>query len=353
MPGVAGSEMKYALKKAPAWGTPVACGANNGILCLPTGVRQGDAALEVDDSQGLFWSQDGTVGPVKVDGDLPLYLRYDGCDLLLALFMGTAGVPATHAAGTISKDYTYALADNTDGLFATFARHWKNYVEEIRSLKVVAITLKGERGKPLQLIAKCIGDAAVQDGTNTTTTFNSVTIAETANRIMYSQGIFRSNAQSAGALASPTNDIAPSSFELTATRKASGQYTGLTIGSGIAIRDVIDEPTNDGMPEITLKLTFPRHTAKTRLTDLGADNRLKMDLTFTGGLIEGAIPRLFKIELPHLQYKSVDIVDEAGNIKEPVEFICHGCSVAPTGMATLTKPFRFSGTNKLATNPLA
>lgn len=352
MPGVAGIEMKYGLKKATTWNTPVACGALNGLLCLPTGIRAGDAAVEVDDSQGLFWSADGVQGPIKVEGDLPLYLRYDGCDLLLALFMGVAGVPSLHAGGTLSKDYTYALADNTDGLFATFARHWKNYVEEIRSLKIVALTLKGERGKPVQLIAKCIGDASVQDGTNTTTTFNNVTIAETANRIMYSQGVFRMNDQTAGALGAG-NVITPNSFELTATRKASGQYNGATIGSGTAIRDVIDEPTNDGMPEVTLKLTFPRHIAKTSLTELGTDLRKKMDITFTGGIIEGVIPRLFKIEISNMQYKSVDIVDEAGNIKEPVEFICHGCSVAPTGMATLTKPFRFSGTNKLATNPLA
>lgn len=344
--------MKYGLKKAATWNTPVACGALNGLLCLPTGIRQGDAAVEIDDSQGLFFSQDGSVGPVKVEGDLPLYLRYDGCDLLLALFMGTAGVPATHAAGTLSKDYTYALADHTDGLFATFARHWKNYVEEIRSLKIVALTLKGERGKPLQLIAKGIGDASVQDGTNTTVTFANVTIPEVANRIMYSQGVFRINDQAGAALGSG-DVVTPNSFEITATRKASGQYNGATIGTGNATRDIIDEPTNDGMPEITVKLTFPRHTAKTRLTDLGSDLRKKMDITFTGNIIEGAIPRTFKVELPHLQYKSVDIVDEAGIIKEPVEFVCHGCRVAPTGMTGLTKPFRISGTNQLATNPLA
>lgn len=352
MPGVAGVEMKYALKKAPTWGTPVVAGAGDGLLLLPTGIRQGDAALEVDDSQGLFFSVDATLGAIKNEGDLPGYLRYDGCDLLLALFMGTAGVPALHAAGTLSHDYVYPMADDTDGLFATFARHWKNYVEEIRSLKIAALTLKGERGKPLQLIAKCIGDASVQDGENDATTFASVTIAEVANRVMFSQGVFRINAQSAGALGSG-DVVTPNSFELTATRKLGSDYNGLTIGSGSAARDVIDEPINDGMPEITLKLTFPRHTAKTRLTDLGSDLRKKMDITFTGNIIEGAIPRVFKIELPHLQYKSVDIVDEAGIIKEPVEFICHGCTTAPTGMASLTVPLRISGTNQRATDPLA
>lgn len=350
MAGVAGIELKYALKKAATWGTAVACGASDGFLSLPSSLRR-DAEIDVDDSLGQFWSQDGTPGAVKVEGDIPLYLRYDGCDLLLALFMGTAGVPTTHAGGTLSKDYAYTLADNTDGLFASFARHYKNYVSEIPSLKVVGLTLKGEQGKPLQLIAKCVGNNIALDGTNTTATFASVTIAETRNRIQFAQGVFRMNDQ--GGIALGVGDkIGPSSFELTAMRKLAGTYGSYATG-GANSQDLIDEPENDGTPEVTLKLQFPKHTGKTRLVDLGNDVRKKCDITFTGAIIEGAIPKLFKIELPHLQMKSVDIVDEQGIIKEPAEFICHGASVAPAGMTGITKPFKLSGTNSRTTNPLA
>lgn len=352
MGGVSGVEMKYALKKGTTWGTPVACGALDGLLLLPTGIKAGDAQLDVDDSQGLFFSADGTPGAVKIDGDLPGYLRYDGLDLLIALFMGSIGTPrALHSGGAASYDYDYALASNTDGLFATLARHWKNYVEEIRSLKVAGITLKGERGKPLQLVAECIGDHAAYDGTNTTTTFNNVTIRETANRVHFAQSVFRMNAQSGAALGSG-DIIYPNSFELTAKRKLSGVYSGALTTGGTTPRDIIDEPVNDGMPEVTLKLGFPTHTAKTRLTDLGSDARKKCDITFTGPIIEGAIPRLFKLQFPHLQMKSVDVVDEAGIIKEPVEFVCHAASAAPSGMTGITKPFRISGTNQLATDPI-
>lgn len=352
MPAVAGVEMKYALKKGTVWGTAVAAGANNGILCLPTGVKSGDAALEVDDSQGLFWSRDGSPGAVKVDGDIPQYLRYDGCDLLLALFMGVAGAPQLSPGGAISYDYTYGLADSIDGLFATFVRHWKNYVEEIRSLKVVGITIKGERGKPLQLIAKCIGDHSVQDGTNTTVTFNNVTIPTNGdkNRVQFAQGVFRMNAQGGAALA-PGDAIYPNSFELTAERNLQGVPSGLLTTGGTNPRDIIDEPVNNGPPTVTLKLGFPYHTAKTRLTDLGNDVRKKMDIVFTGPAIDGIVQAEFGIRLPHLQPKSVDVVDEQGVIKEPVEFICHGVAAAPTGM-TVTKPFELFGTNLRSTNPL-
>lgn len=351
MSGVAGVEMKYALKKGTTWGTAVAAGANDGLLLLPTGLRR-DAPIEVDDSQGLYFSADGTPGQISLSGDLPGYLRYDGCDLLLALFTGSAGVPALHAAGTTSYDYVMDLADNSDGLFATFVRHWKNYVEEVRSLKVVSISLKGERGKPLQLVVGTLGDHAVYDGVNTDTTFNNVTLVETAHRLHFAQGAFRMNDQDDIALAAGAL-VYPNSFELTASRKMTTLASGRLTTGGVTPQDVIDEPVNDGMPEVSLKFGFPYHTGKVSLEELGTDTRKKADIVFTGALIEGAIPRLFKIEFPHLQMKTVDVVDASGNISEPVEFTCHSVAVAPAGMTGIVKPFRISGTNQRATDPLA
>lgn len=351
MGSATGVEMKYALKKGTTWGTAVELGANDGLLLLPTGLRDNGAALEVDDSQGLFWSQDGTPGQIKNEGDLPGYLRYDGCDLLIALFMGVAGVPSLHAGGSVSYDYLYQLASNIDGLFGTFGRNWKNYVEAARSVKITGITIKGERGKPLQLIADGIADHSEWDGVNTLTTWNNVTIAEVANRIHFAQGVFRMNDQGGAALGSG-DVIGPNSFELTAKRNLLGVPTGALTTGGSSPRDIIDEPVNNGMPEIGLKLGFPYHTGATRLSDLGSDTRKKADITFTGGLLEGTIYRKFGLRFPHLQYKSVDVVDESGIIKEPVEFVCHGASVAPTGM-TCTTPFEIFGTNQRATDPLA
>jgi len=349
MSAVAGTELKFGLKKAATWGTPVACGASDGLLLLPTGIKR-DAGVDVDDSLGQFWAKDGTPGAIKVEGDLPSYLRYDGMDLLIALFMGITGAPVQQAA-TAAYAYSYDLADNTDGLFATFAKHLKTYVAEVPSLKISGLTIKGEQGKPLQLIATGIGDNMAEDGTNNATSFLNVTIAEVANRIQFAQGVFRMNDQSGIALA-VGDKIGPSSFELSAKRKLTGTYGSFVTG-GANSQDLIDEPVNDGMPEVTLKLQFPKHTGKTRLTDLGADTRKKMDITFTGALIASTYYRQFKLEFPHLQLKTVDVVDETGIIKEPVEFLVHAASVAPAGMTGITKPFRISGINQRATNPLA
>jgi len=352
MAGVSGSELKFAAKKASAWGTAVACGAADGFLSLATGIKR-DAEVLSDDSLGQYFIAGATPGAVKVEGAIPRYLRYDGDDLFLALFMGTAGVPSVNSGYASAYDYVYDWAVNTDGLFATFCKHMKNYIAEVASLKITGFTIKGETGKPLQISYDAIGnDVITTSVTNTTTTFGNVTIAETGNRLNFGQGVFRMNDASGIALGS-SHVIAPSSFELTVKRKLTGVYGAYKTAFAGNAQDVIDEPTNDGQPEITLKLEFPRHSAVTRLDELGNDTRKKCDIVFTGALIGGTANKTFRLQFPHLMMKSVDVADASGIIKEPVEYLVLPATAAPTGMTGITNPFRISGTNSRSTNPLA
>lgn len=186
---------------------------------------------------------------------------------------------------------------------------------------------------------------------NSLTTFALVTNFEEQNRIRYSEGVFRINTRSSGALGD-ADKIYPASFELTSKRKLKGEYDGKYTTHYPNKQNLIDEPCNDGMMETTLKLTFPRHTSSAFLAALQADTRYKADMIFTGAVIEGAYYRQFKIQFPHLQLKNVDVADAQGNIKEPLEFIIHGAASAPTGMTGLTDPFWISGINKRTTDPL-
>jgi len=270
--------------------------------------------------------------------------------------MGTAGVPAQQAA-TTAFAYAYFLADNTDGQFCTFAKNMKNYAAEIASLKIIGFTLKGEAGKPVQITFKTIGNSLAKNvytGTNTKTSMVEITIPSigVGNRVMFSQAVFRINNQSAIALASG-DAVKPSAFEFSFMRKLTGVQGSYTTGISANNQGLIDEPTNDGIPEISLKLTFPRHSSVTRLADLGSDARKKMDITFTGGLLAATYYRTFKIEIPHLQYKDVPVTDASGIIQEPVEFILHAATVAPTGMTGITQPFKLSGINQCSVDPLA
>ncbi len=351
MSGLSGAEIKAALKKAATWGTAVAAGAGDGILILPSSFKK-DVGAEVDDSMGTYFAKDGLLGAIKVEGDLPAYLRYDSLDVLIAQVMGTAGAP-TQQGSTTAYAYTYKPATNVDGKFSTFAKHMKAYIEEHSSLKVIGFTIKGEVGKALQITFKTISINKVVDSTtNTTTTFNNVTFTEVANRVMYSHGVIRMNAASGAALAAG-DKIYPSSFEFSFQRKLKGEHTGqYRYTSGSNSQDLIDEPCNDGAPEITLKLEFARHTSTTYLAVLGGDTRQKLDMTFTGATISGAYARQFMLQFPHLQLINDDPADAEGNIKEPLEFRVYGAATAPTGMTGITDPFWVTGINQRSTDPL-
>lgn len=645
-----GSEIKAAFKKATLWNVPGMAAANDGVLVLPSGMRK-DITHNLDESLGLYFSKDGIAAPIKVEGDISGYLRYDGLDILLAMYMGTAGTP-TQQGGTAAYAYTYKVNTSLDGLFGTYVKNMKNYVEEYPGVKISGVTIKGETGKTLQAtfdaiasdklavnnpnlvaatvgigagalnafycplnkriyvsnstdgtvsvinpetntseatinslpnaagIAYCptneklyIGSGAANtvtvinpvnnsvvtsisitaqpksvvycpsndriyaaksatpygiavidpnintvettiaqagtpstldmvycpsnvriytanntDGTvsvinpatntivatitvgagargidycpmrnnriyvanfndstvsvinpannlvlstisdianpysikycpgnglvyvgrgtsvteakwidpitnavnsrsiatgaasrfmeycahtnriyipsntdstvtviipeaNSVASFASVTFFEEQNRIRYSEGVFRINTQGGSALGD-IDKIYPASFELVSKRKVKGEYDGKYKTYYPNVQDLIDEPANDGIMETTLKLTFPRHTSSTFLAALQADTRYKADMTFTGAVIEGAYYRQFKVQFPHLQLKNVDIADAQGNIKEPLEFIVHGATAAPTGMSGLTDPFWISGINRRTTNPL-
>jgi hypothetical protein len=218
------------------------------------------------------------------------------------------------------------------------------------------MTIKGAVGKPIEFSFKVIAyDRSFSSATNTVATFANVTFPETANRILYQQMVMRLNVQSAGALGSTstygTNDIVfPASFEFSFQRKMTGVYG---VGSSTNYHD---EPTSDGLPDISLKMEFGRFTSNALLTAKDAGTALKGDLVFTGALLSGATYRKLTIELPNLKFTDADVPMKEGILTHPVEFKVLGCGSAPTGMTNLTAPFRmtlingFGGDKLLAGN---
>jgi hypothetical protein len=347
--GATGVEIKAAIKKAATWGTAVACGANDGLLILPPSLKK-ERPNQVDDSLGLYYPKESDPGEVKVEGDLPAYLRYDGLDLLFALAMGaTGGAPTQPDAVNDPNTYQqkFTLAENNDGLFAVLCVNNTINIDEYTSLKVTGFTLKGEVGKPLQVTFHGVAiDRITGSAVNTLATFASVTYFETGNRALYGQSTFRMNDQSAAALAAGDR-VYPSSFELTFKRSQEGVY-GVSSGA-----DYIDEPTNAGPPEANLKLEFPRYTAKTYFTDWDANTKKKLDMTFEGGLIDVNYKRTFKLSFPNLMYAGVDLPIEQGILKHPLEFNCLGADAAPAGMTGITLPFQVDVTNRQSGDVLA
>jgi hypothetical protein len=319
---------------------------------LPSVIRRKTLG-ETDDCAGSYYAADGDLGAIKVGGDISMYLRYDGCDLPLTLAMGIAGAPVWQGSTSAAYAYTYRPAADIDGQFATLVEHMKSYIMEIPSLKITGFTLKGETGKAITLTLRVMGINGIHDSAaNTMASFGNVTCVETANRVRFSQGVFSMNPASGVPLAAGDR-IFPSSFEFSFQRRLKGEYTGgYLFRSGNNTQDLIDEPTNDGPPEINLKLRFPRHTSATYLSALGGDVRQKLDITFTGPPIGGGYDRKLVLSFPHLQLINDDPADEEGTINEPLEFRVLKPETPPPGMKGITDRFQISGINQRSTDPL-
>ena len=328
-----GTETRAAAVRGSTWGTAAACGAGDGILTQPPTLKKQREPL-IDDSLGQAFQKQADQGQIKVEGDLPCYMRYDGLDLLIALAMGdTDGAPVQQGT-TSAYGQGFTLADSLGGLFCTLALDNAVNIDEYPSLKLTGFSLKGRVGEALQLSFTGIASDRVTDSsTNTSATFAGVTVGESANRVLMSQGIFRMNDASGDAL--DTDDMVyPSSFELSYKRKLTGVY-----GSGSGY-DRVDEPVTDGQPEITLKVEFPRYGSSAHFEDWDLAAPKKMDMIFTGALIEDPYHREFRLSFPNLLYKGVELPMDKGALKHPLEFICLAADTAPSGMAGTTLPFQ-------------
>lgn len=346
MGSATGVEIKAALKKAAAWGTASACGVNDGILILPHSIKK-ERPNNVDDSLGLYYPKDSDPGEIKVEGDLPAYLRYDGLDLLIALAMGTTGGAPVQQGATSAYAQTMSLAEHNDGLFATLAVNNQVNVDEYTSVKITGFTLKGGVGKPLEMVFHCIAiDRITDSSVNDPASFANVTYFESANRVLYSHGKIRLNDREGAAL-QDSDRIYPASFEITFRRKMAGAY-----GVGAAF-DRLDEPTNNGQPEVTLKLEFPRYVSDSHFTDWDAGSAKKLDMIFTGTQIEAPYSRQFMLQLPNLKFANVELPIEQGILRHPVELNCLGCESAPAGMTGVTGPFQMDVINRQSSDVLA
>lgn len=357
--GSGSEELIYGYKKGTLWGTAVALGALCGYRGLPAVIKSTPGKI-VDASVGQAFMVDATPGEINTTVDLPAYGRYEDAVrlLMLAEFFGTAGVPATHAAGTTSKDHTLKMAKKIEGLFGTFAAKSGLGIQEVPSFKPNKVVFKWETGKPLEITISGIGiDEVTNSTTNDGTSFANVTIPTNATnkRIYSAQTQFWMNAQSGIALAIGDKK-GYASIELTLERKLKG-FFGSIVSSDTNPRDLIDEPTNDvgdeGCITGSLKVTFNRATDFAGWADVRALTPQKAEIICTGPIIEGAIPYLFKLQLPHLSPKSSETPHARGIMNNTREYDVYGALAAPTGMTGNTDPCWLLLTNTITTDLLA
>jgi len=410
-----GREILIGLKKAADWRTAVACGANDGILILSESFKQTIEHLD-DDSAGLAFVQRTDKGKIAASGGLEAYMRYEGLDVLLALIMGTAGVPTQpNPLYTAVYQNSYVMADNLSGLFATLAMLKKSdKVFEYPTVKFHQFGLSGEMNAPIKITAEGIANLLeLASATNTAGTMANITYPDKGNRIIFNKDThFWLNDESGAALA-VGDAIYPSGFDLSFNRPMEADL--------VAGNEDVDEPVGEGFPEITLTLNFPRYNDANDafFTDWEALTRKKMEILFrgqvftppaapadwavaTGYVVDDCVKPTtlnsfwykcivagtshattepvwpttvgetivdegvtwecmedeyyyeFKLQFPNLKVIDPDAaISGPGKIPMSLSFKVLGTDTAPTGMTGITKPFQIDVQNKRTTDPLA
>ena len=344
---ITGRELIVGLKKATTWHTPVACGAGDGLLILSDGIKV-TTPVELDDSAGQEWIFQADPGVKDIKGTLDCYMRYQGFDVPLALIMGTAGAPVQQEA-TAAYLHTLALSSSIFGKFSTMAQlKLSNKVWEFPSLKLHGFKLTAEMNKPVKISLEGIADKLDRaSATNTAATMANVTYPDQVNRIFMDKNtVVRINDQSGAAL-DDTMKLYPSSIEFSFNRPMDAEP--------VAGQDGVDEPIDNGFPAVTMTMKFPRYNTANDafFTDWDNFTSKKMDITFTGKVIEGAYNYRFRLILPHVKVDQPEApVSGPGKIPFSLSFQILAAAAAPTGMA-FTEPFRIEMINKRTTDPLA
>ena len=348
---ITGREVIIGAKKASGdWRTAEALGAGDGILITGESFGAKAPTMVDDDSLGqadiknVYRTHEGLTG-AGVDG----YLRYEGWDVLLALALGTAGVPS-QLDGTAYYN-TYSPADNINGLFATMAMKkagTTHGIWEIPSAKIHGFTIRGEVGGLATISFNIMGNkienygvsVANQDIDNVT----PPTYLHVAK--MDSNTALRMNAQGGAAL-QDTDKIYPFSFEVTYNRPMAEQYE--------AGYDDMSEPVQDGFAEATIRMRFDKYNLDTFMDAIDQDTEYKMDILLKGLQI-GATGHYYqmRINIPLVRWRSGSAdVGGPGTIAHEVEGRLLAVDSAPTGMTGVTDPLAIHVINTRTTDPLA
>lgn len=267
---------------------------------------------------------------------LPMGLTYQDCDRVIAMAMGTAGVPVVNGG---LYDNTYSLAEEVSPS-ATMAL-WKGVtVWSFAGCKFNTLKISGQANKPLTLetsgAAKLLTRASA---TNTSGVLQALNTEDDAGKIMFSDLEFKMAGQATALAGTTALGIGSMTLSLDNKMKLDDfDNRALTIL----------EPVRNGIREVKLSLTIPRYEADTYLDWRDNDTALHGSLKFTSGNY-----------LFHIQFAKAKIDDVRaptsgpGLINQQIEMTLFRDPGSVSADYTFTDEFRILVTNGRSTSPLA
>jgi hypothetical protein len=351
-----------AFKKATVWGTPVACGAGDGVGFVSEDISVTREFIEDMQIEGANSTQrQGEAGNKAYAGGLTSALRYEGLEVLIALALGkTGGTPTT--VDTTGRQHIFKMEPtigSLEGLFGTLAVKKGAEVHEYTTCKVNGFELSCMPGERAEITFNLLVHDFNQNtasGTNNNTTIANVTLPANRAFPIFSQMVARINAQSGAALDS-TNVVHLSGFTLNVERNHAEDDFTTQFG------DRIDEPIQDDWSKVSIDLEF----SKFNDASPGGNSALfaaqltkapqKMDIVFTGTDLAGAATQYFQHKL---YFNGIQFTEGTPNVEGPgrtpftLAGQAHRVTTAPTGFTVgHTDPLIYEIFNQRTTDPLA
>lgn len=353
------------VKKGTTWGTAVACAALSGVEVRSVDTP-GNLAIEpIRGISGSVTALTPVPGNKNVSVTMAADLRYEGLETLLALVMGTAGVPAT--VDTSGRQHVLKINNQVDGIFATLAYELikDTLVVEVPSVKFTGFTIRGRQGRPIEVEFRGIGYDYLYgtSAVNTTTTIDTVTLTANRDWALFKHAAVRINAQNGADFGTaPADTVSVTGFELNVERAMEGRVS-------TRYGDKVMEPIETDFMKVTGSLDFPdvdTGTATGGSSALAADQLTyantaatakKMKIVLTSPVLCGAATQYYQYNfwLPY-----VVLGEGKPGIPGPegqtwsLPFESFGVSAVPTGFtATYTGALTIDNFNKVTTDALA
>jgi hypothetical protein len=241
---------------------------------------------------------------------------------------------STSGSGNTSWLHIIDLSPNTDGVAWTGAFAKKLYVDELTSFKMHGFGLSAD-GSVMKLSLKAIGTKPTnQSSVNINSTVFGANFPALANRIFTKHGTFRANLQSGNTLgASDAIKVEICAFDFARPQDAPNIYG----------QDFIDEPADQGFPQASINLTFPRADTVSANSFYACQRDgtvLKGELRFIGPLINSVDNYSFIFQFPHLEVQATTQPAQGANqIKPTAMFKAKKAATSPSGMP-FVNPFR-------------
>lgn len=353
--GITARQQKVGIRKATTWGTALAVGVGNGYYLSDDYRDEAQVNVSPHDSAGLqFINEQLAANNKSVVTTLPMFLLYADAwqNLLWALTLGGAGgAPVKVGSTTAYRNHWDAgIGGAFTGKMATIVRDKSIKIVELSTVKFTGFTITVGTNGRLQIAWDVMSIGGTESSViNTATQTAALTYPPDGMRSFLTQATLRLNVQSGSSLATPTDVMNCTGFQIKFTQPFDQRYIG---GSGNII-----EPEDNGRPTIELMMTFGRldNAAKQFTTWQLAQTPLKADLTIVGPNIESGFNNQILISMPHLQVTTnSDPLPGAGTQSAPSATLTGlSASSAPSGMSGITVPIRVEVTGTQTVDPLA